>query len=131
MKDPEKSILIVDDELYVRQSMLDYFEDHLWQVMQAESGEQALDLLEMTSPAAAIVDIRMGGMDGSSFIRQASIKRYGMAFVICTGSPDYDFPTDLKESPCISEKIFTKPVINMSLLEDELLRMIKKMDGLG
>ena len=129
MKMAHKSILIVDDELYVRQSMLDYFEDHLWQVMQAESGEQALELLETHSPAAAIVDIRMGGMDGSSFIRQASIKKYGMAFVICTGSPDYDFPNDLQESPCVSKKIFTKPVINMSLLEDELERMIKKMDG--
>ena len=129
MKTPDKSILIVDDELYVRQSMLDYFEDHLWEVMQAESGEQALELMEIHSPAAAIVDIRMGGMDGSSFIRQASIKKFGMAFVICTGSPDYDFPLDLKESPCVSGRIFTKPVINMSMLEDELVRMIGKMNG--
>ena len=131
MKQAHKSVLIVDDELYVRQSMLDYFEDSLWKVLQAESGEQALEILESESPAAAIVDIRMSGMDGSSFIRQASIKKSDMAFVICTGSPDFDFPHDLQDSTCVSGKIFTKPLPNISLLENELLRMIKKMGGGG
>ena len=40
------TILILDDEYVVRQSFVDYFEDSLWRVVQAETAEQALDLLE-------------------------------------------------------------------------------------
>jgi DNA-binding response OmpR family regulator len=47
------------------------FEDCGWQVFTAESGESALELLQNQSCPTAVVDIRMGGMDGETFIRKA------------------------------------------------------------
>ena len=67
----ERSILIVDDEETIRQSLIDYFEDRLWRVIEAESGEAALKMLDSESPPGAIVDIRLGGMFGDTFIREA------------------------------------------------------------
>jgi CheY-like chemotaxis protein len=90
-----KTILILDDEKVVRESFLDYFEDHLWNPVQAESGEQALELLKKESPVVAIVDVRLPGMDGNVFIRKsisAKIKNgicylYRLTRVYCpTGS---------------------------------------------
>lgn len=46
----EKTIPVVDDEASIRQSIVDYFEDCLWRVVVAESGETALALLENESP---------------------------------------------------------------------------------
>ncbi|MCP4577878.1 MAG: response regulator [Deltaproteobacteria bacterium] len=120
----EKTVLIVDDEMFIRQSFTDYFEDLLWRPLAAESGEQALKILETVSPHGAIVDIRLGGMDGDAFIREAIRKKPKTAFVICTGFPEYDVPADLLELPCVSDQVFRKPVTDMKKLEKEILRLI-------
>ncbi len=119
-----RTVLLVDDETFIRQSFADYFEDQLWQVFQAESGEHALEILENESPDGAIVDIRMGGMDGNSFIREACKIKSNMGFIICTGSPEYDVPMDLKKLPCVSNHLFKKPVTNMVEIETVLLQLI-------
>lgn len=128
MNDLTKTVLIVDDEVFIRQSFADYFEDHLWRPLAAESGEQALDILEKESPHGAIVDIRLGGMDGNAFIREAIRKKPKTAFVICTGSPEYDVPVDLLELPCVSSQVFRKPVTDMKKLEKEMLRLIGNIE---
>lgn len=120
-----KTVLLVDDEIFIRQSFADYFEDHLWQVLQAESGEQGLKILEDNSPDCAIVDIRMGGMDGNTFIRKAYRKKENMGFVICTGSPEYEVPEDLRKLPCVSNHLFKKPVTDLGALKKDLLQIIE------
>ena len=120
-----KTILFVDDEVNIRQSFADYFEDNNWQTLQAESGEDALEILKDVSPDAAVVDIRMGGMDGDLFIRKALKEQAKTGFVICTGSPEYRIPADLIKSPYVSGFLFRKPVTNMDTLEKELLRIIE------
>jgi len=123
-----KTILILDDERIVRESFSDYFEDRLWRPVQAKSGEQALELLENESPAAVVVDVRLGGMDGDAFIREARVKKPGMAFVICTGLPEYKVPHDLLELAQVSNRPFRKPVISMADLEKDVLRVIERIE---
>jgi DNA-binding response OmpR family regulator len=124
-----KTILILDDEKAVRESFADYFEDHHWRSLQAKSGEQALALLEKESPDGAIVDIRLGGMDGNAFIREAHVTNPKLVFVISTGSPEYEVPTDLLKLPCVSKHVFKKPVTDIAELEMDILRLIKNMEA--
>ncbi|MCD6396337.1 MAG: response regulator [Spirochaetaceae bacterium] len=131
MNDLTKTILIVDDENFVRQSFSDYFEDNLFQVLQADSGEKALEILETETPDGTVVDVRMGGMDGHTFIRKASIKKPDTAYIICTGSPDYLIPKDLKKLNCVSDRLFIKPVTNMDELKEELLKIIDMLENKG
>ena len=125
MDEPVRKVLFVDDEINIRQSFADYFEDNLWETLQAENGEQALEILKTESPHGAVVDIRMGGMDGNTFIRNAYDKNPNLNFIICTGSPEYDVPQDLKDLPRISNTLFRKPVADMAELEQTLSRLIK------
>jgi two-component system, OmpR family, response regulator len=108
---------------------MDFFEDRLWRPLGAESGEQALGLLEEESPHGAIVDIRLGEMNGNDFISAAYQRKPGTAFVICTGSPEYTLPADLKHLPGISSRVFRKPVTDMATVENDLLRLIKKIEA--
>lgn len=124
MEQIKKSILIVDDEIYVRQSFIDYFEDRQWLVFDAKSGESALELLKTESCSAAIVDIRMTGMDGEMFIRNAFKKYPHMIFVICTGSPEYETANDIFQCPNVADQIFLKPVICIGKLEDTIEGML-------
>jgi DNA-binding NtrC family response regulator len=126
-----KTVLIIDDEQIIRESFAYYFEDRLWHCVMAESGEEALKILDETSPHCAIVDIRMGGMDGNSFIREAYLKKPRMACVICTGSPEYDIPDDVRNLPNVSKLVFNKPVRKMSELEQELLRLLEGIEKEG
>ena len=119
-----RKILIVDDELYVRQSFFDFFEDREWQVLSAESGETALDLLGKEACDAAVVDIRMGGMDGETFIRKASERYTEMVFIICTGSPEYKASEDLLGLPCVADHVFAKPVTDPHELENEISKLL-------
>ena len=128
MSRAEKTVLIVDDEPFIRQSFTDYFEDRLWTAMSAPSGEDALIILDKESPMCAIVDIRMGRMDGNAFILEAYKKKPHMAFAICTGSPEYDIPKDVRKLPYVSEHVFNKPVMDIGKLETELLRLINRIE---
>ncbi len=120
-----KSILILDDESGVRQSLFDYFEDHLWNPIMAESAEDALLLIEKEKPVAAIVDVRLPGMNGSDFIREAVSRNISMVFVICSGSSEYEFPQDLKSMACVCDDFFKKPVQDLSVLENQVNMMMQ------
>ena len=123
-----KTVLILDDELSIRQSLADFFEDRLWQTILAESGEQAMEIIEQKAPDGAIVDIRLGGMNGDEFIRRAHQVKPQIAFVICTGSPEYHIPRDLLQLPNVSETIFRKPITNIADLARELVLLIANLE---
>ena len=124
-------ILIVDDELFVRQSFADFLEDCLWAPVTAESGEQALGILAETEIDAAIVDIRLGGMIGEEFIRQALPVYPDIVFIICTGSPEYIIPSDLIKSGRVSPQLFSKPVSELSKIDTELKRLLGRDERKG
>lgn len=119
-----KTILILDDEQVVRHSFVDYFEDNLWRVFQAESAEDALVLLETMPSNAAIVDMRLPGMDGNAFIRQAHHRYPEMVFVICTGSPEYRVPDDLLLLSRVSSRLYRKPVKDIGEIEREVIKLM-------
>ncbi len=124
-----KIILILDDERVARESFVDFFEDCLWQPIQAGSAEEALKLLEHETPTAAVVDVYLPGMDGNDFIREVCRRNISMASVICTGSPEYVVPPDLCELPSISNRLFKKPITDLVAdLEKEILRVIKRIE---
>ncbi|MBV9480320.1 MAG: sigma-54-dependent Fis family transcriptional regulator [Acidobacteria bacterium] len=58
------SVLIVDDESGIRQSLKGVLEDEGYKVSEAESGEACLDLLHKRSFDAIFLDVWLPGMDG-------------------------------------------------------------------
>lgn len=125
-----KTILILDDDVAVRESFTDYFEDNLWEVIQAGSGEEALKILEDTNVDAAIVDVRLSGMDGNEFIRTMCSQRQDVAFVICTGSPEYLVPKDLINETCVASNLMKKPVSDLAELETRVNETIQLINDI-
>ena len=64
-------ILVVDDEAIVRDSLSDWLSDVGYQVLTAENGPQALEIIEKQRPSIAIVDLVMPGMDGIELLKKA------------------------------------------------------------
>ena len=65
MKDPRKaSVLIVDDEPGIRETLTGVLEDEGYAVAAVDSGEACLDLLSEQSIPVVLLDIWLPGMDG-------------------------------------------------------------------
>jgi len=64
-------ILVADDEPIVRESLRDWLSDIDYQVFTAESGSQALEILEKEQIGIVIADLVMPGMDGIELMKRA------------------------------------------------------------
>lgn len=109
-------ILIVDDEESIRRSLRAYLEDEGFEVIAAGTGEEGLELLGSTPADAVIVDMRLPGMDGNTFIEAAHDLQPGMGVLIYTGSVGYKPPSNLQSIGVGEERVFRKPLRDMSVL---------------
>ncbi len=131
MSEQVRTVLILDDDEVVRESLADFFEDSGWSVSRATTGEKALELLTREAPDAVVVDLRLPGMDGNAFIRAVSQTHPKLACVLCTGSPEYRPPADVAALIQVSEKVFSKPVMDLPSLEETLHRQIARCGERG
>jgi two-component system response regulator PilR (NtrC family) len=78
-------LLFVDDEPALRTLMAERLAQRGFDVVQAESGEKALGLLEQFAFDVVVTDLRMPGVDGTQVIR-AALERYpGIVVIVITG----------------------------------------------
>ena len=70
MMEEKRSILIVDDESVVRESLTHWFTEEGYEVEASESADNALNKLAAREYDLAIADIRMPGMDGLELLEK-------------------------------------------------------------
>lgn len=119
------SILVLDDDTHVRESLVISLEDEEFEVFEAESSEVALKFLDDKPVDLVIVDLRLPGMNGTEFITAASKKWPDIKFVIYTGSPEFCIPVDLARIPNVSNSVFLKPLSSCDVMIDEIRKMLR------
>jgi len=77
-------ILVVDDEAIVRESLQDWLRDAGYQVLTAENGPKALEVIGKEKPGIMIADLVMPGMDGIELMKRAKAQQPGIEVVIIT-----------------------------------------------
>src|SRR5258706_12776685 len=75
MADPQKHLLIVEDEGPLRKAVAEQLTDRGYRVEQADSGEAALAKLADFAFDIIITDLRLPGIDGSAVV-EAAVERY-------------------------------------------------------
>ena len=84
------SILVVDDELLIRDLLYDFFQDHGWDITVAESGEKALEILQKKKVDVLLTDLRMPVMDGMALTGRVRKSFPDIPVVIMTGYPSVE-----------------------------------------
>ncbi len=86
-----KRILIVDDELLIRDLLYDYFSSRDYHISMADSGEQALEMLGNQEVDCILTDLKMPGINGLELADRArtSFDRR-IPVIIMTGFPSLD-----------------------------------------
>ena len=57
-------ILVVDDDDFLRESIVAYLEDSDFSVIQAHNGQEGIDIFRIEKPDVVLLDLRMPVMDG-------------------------------------------------------------------
>ncbi|HKU07124.1 MAG TPA: response regulator, partial [Bradyrhizobium sp.] len=86
---PAVSVLLVDDDLLVLENIAAMLDDLGHAVIEARSGEEAMQLLRRTPKLDIVVtDYAMPGMNGLQLAEAVATERPGMPVVLCTGYAD-------------------------------------------
>jgi DNA-binding response OmpR family regulator len=64
------TVLIVDDDRPLRKLLRAYLEEESIAVVEAGSGEEALQTIERAAPGLVLLDVRLPGMDGFEVLRR-------------------------------------------------------------
>ena len=75
MADTPKHLLLVEDEAALREAVAEQLTDRGFEVVQADTGERALDALAEFAFDIVVTDLRLPGVDGTRVI-EAAIDRY-------------------------------------------------------
>jgi two-component system, NtrC family, response regulator AtoC len=78
-------ILFVDDEPALRGLMAERLSDRGFEVVEADSGERAIELLDQFAFDIVITDLRMPGIDGTGVIEAARERYPGIIALVITG----------------------------------------------
>ena len=83
-----KTVLVAEDERAARVSLTALVEAAGFRVIPAEDGKTALSLLLHDEPDAALLDIRMPGIDGLEVLRKAREGGSDTAVIVMTAHGD-------------------------------------------
>lgn len=80
------SILVVDDDIIIRQSISDQLEDLGFKIMTAENGKAALELMAQQPPSLVLTDLRMPQMGGLEMIQRAREQFPDIPIIVISGA---------------------------------------------
>lgn len=83
------SVLIVEDEVLVREIIVDYFEKEGWQIFEAQNGREALEQYERNSIDLVILDIMLPMLDGWAVCRRLR-ENSAVPIIMLTAREDED-----------------------------------------
>lgn len=83
-------ILIVDDEISIRETLKEILEYEGYQVIEASNGEDAYNLVKETNFDVVLCDIKMPKMDGMEFLGKAMEIAPGLPIIMISGHGSMD-----------------------------------------
>jgi CheY-like chemotaxis protein len=85
----DRTVLVVDDDLDLREALELILEDRGYRVISASNGREALERLARERPAAILLDMRMPEMDGWQFVREFRARHWTrIPIVVFTAAED-------------------------------------------
>lgn len=117
-------LLIVDDELDVREFAKNFFKRRKIDVDTAATGEEALAKIQKDNPDLVILDIRMEGMDGIEVLKRVRQSGNKTDIIMVTGVAEKEAMDKANELGVIG--YIHKPLILDELEQVVLKRLLKK-----
>ncbi|OPA75278.1 DNA-binding response regulator [Paenibacillus selenitireducens] len=120
-----RKILLVEDDVLMREFMTDYFKKEQWHVVEADNGMEALELFEQTSFDLVVLDIMMPKVDGWAVCRR--IRQHSdVPIIIITARSDED--DQMIGFELGADEYVTKP-FSPKVLVARAITLLKRTEG--
>ncbi len=123
-----KPILIVDDEPIVRESIRDWLKDAGYQVATAETGEQALEMVQEEDFGVVLLDVRLPGRTGLAVLKDLKAAKPHIKAIVITAYPTTEMSLEAMKLGAVDYLV--KPIA-----PDDLERLIRdalvELEGQG
>ncbi len=83
-------ILVVDDEIAVREVLIEFLSEHGYAAAGAGNGLEALQMIRTIRPQVVLLDIAMPGMNGIETLRKLRQEIPTAAVIMISGHADHD-----------------------------------------
>jgi len=83
-------ILVVDDELLIRDILYESLASYGYEVISAYEADSAIALLEKHQPAVALIDINLPKISGVDLTKKMKTIKPDLIVIIITGYPSFD-----------------------------------------
>lgn len=119
----KKQILLVDDEAYILDMISWYLSEdqEIYDIISAESAEQAIEIIAREAISLVVADINMGGMSGLDLLAYIRNRYPQIKVILMTGEKSEQIRKDVQQSGCLH--FLQKPLEMKSLkklIADEL-----------
>ena len=122
--DKKKHLLIVDDELLIRDLLYDHFSDCDYEITLADNGQTALAHLDQKTFDTVILDLKMPDMDGLELASVIREQQPAAPIIIITGYPSVESAVETLRQRYFD--YFVKP-FNMKKLEKAVHAAIQEV----
>lgn len=125
-KQSRRSILIIEDEEFIRLTVADHLKDSGHSVDEAASGEEGLRLLDVHRHETVLLDLRLGDMDGHAILAGIRERSAEIPVIIVSGAGDmHDVIKALRAG---ASDFLTKPILDFALLDLALEKVWERLD---
>jgi sigma-B regulation protein RsbU (phosphoserine phosphatase) len=124
MTDRALTILVIDDEAGIRESIGAYLEDSGYLTLEAENGQVGIELLKQEKPDLVLTDLQMPVMGGLQILAAMSANFSEIPVIIVSGQGELsDAIQALKLG---AWDYLTKPIQDMAVLEHAVERSLER-----
>lgn len=125
-KQPRRSILIIEDEEFIRLTVADHLKDNGHSVDEAANGAEGLRMLDTGRHETVLLDLRLGDMDGHAILAGIREQSAEIPVIIVSGAGDmHDVIKALRAG---ASDFLTKPILDFALLDLALEKAWERLD---
>lgn len=119
------TLLTIDDDAIVRDSIVSYLEDSGFTVHSAASGAEGLRLFRAHAPAVVICDLRMPDLDGLRVLAELTRESPATPIIVMSGAGVmHDVVEALRLGAC---DYLVKPILDLAVLEHAIRAALRRV----
>ncbi|MFT6791954.1 MAG: sigma-B regulation protein RsbU (phosphoserine phosphatase) [Cellvibrionaceae bacterium] len=124
MQNSDYKLLVIDDDLAVRQKFVDYFQNSDFQVYSAPDGQSGLDLFGRLLPDLVVTELRLPDMDGLALLSNFYQHRPEIPVILISDAGVMDDVVDALRLGAADYLI--KPIDDMRVLQMAVKRSLER-----